>query len=94
MYHIHIIFACMNRICTDESEGVPELENDFKQKIEYIVSVLHEAGYDPYEQLYAYLHTGNDTYITRKGDTRSLVSELDREQIWAYIAPHIKQKGR
>ena len=52
------------------------------------------AGYDPYEQLYAYLHTGNDTYITRKGDARSLVGELDREQIWAYIAPHIKQKGR
>ena len=70
------------------------MENEFHQKIEYIVSVLHEAGYDPYEQLYAYLHTGNDTYITRKGDARSLVGEVDREQILDYIAPHIKQKGR
>ena len=71
-------------ICTDEEEDVPELENDFKQKIEHIVFALREAGYDPYEQLYAYLHTGNDTYITRKGDARSLVSELDQEQILDY----------
>ena len=39
---------------------MPKLENDFKQKIEYIVSVLHEAGYDPYEQLYAYLYENYD----------------------------------
>ena len=70
------------------------MENDFTQQIEYIISVLREAGYDPYEQLYAYLHTGNDAYITRKGDARSLVGEVDREQILDYIAPHIKQKGR
>lgn len=73
---------------------MPNLENDFKQKIEHIVSALREAGYDPYEQLYAYLHTGNDAYITRKGDARSLVGEVDREQILDYIAPYIKQKGR
>ena len=70
---------------------MPELENDFKQKIEHIVSALREAGYDPYEQLYAYLHTGNDTYITRKGNARTLVTELDREQIWNYIEPPIRQ---
>jgi len=70
------------------------LENEFHQKIEYIISALRDAGYEPYEQLNAYLHTGNDTYITRKGDARSLVGELDREQILDYIAPHIKQKSR
>ena len=77
-----------------KTKDVPNLENDFKQNIEYIVAILHEAGYNPYEQLYAYLHTGNDTYITRKGNARTLVTELDREQIWNYIEPHIKQKGR
>ena len=70
------------------------MENEFHQKIEYIISALRDAGYEPYEQLNAYLHTGNDTYITRKGDARSLVGELDREQILDYIAPHIKQKSR
>ena len=70
------------------------MENDFSQKIEYIISVIRNAGYEPYDQLYAYLHTGSDTYITRKGNARTLVAELDREQIWKYIEPHIKQKGR
>lgn len=70
------------------------MENDFQPKIEYIISVLRDAGYEPYGQLYAYLHTGNDTYITRKSNARALVSELDKEQVWNYIAPHIKQKGR
>ena len=70
------------------------MENDFTQKIEYIISVLRDAGYEPYDQLYAYLYTGSDTYITRKGNARTLVAELDRKQIWNYIEPHIKQKGR
>ena len=68
--------------------------NDFEQKIEYIISVIRDAGYEPYDQLYAYLQSGCDTYITRKGNARALVAELDRERIWNYIEPHIKQKGR
>ena len=70
------------------------MTNDFQQKIEYIISALRDAGYEPYDQLYAYLHTGIDTYITRKSNARALVAELDKEQLWAYIEPHIKQKGR
>ena len=66
----------------------------FQETIDYIISVLKEAGYNPYEQLYAFVSTGNDSYITRKGNARTLVAELDREQIWNYIEPHIKQKGR
>ena len=62
--------------------------------IEHIVSVLKDAGYNPYEQLFAYASTGNDSYITRKGNARALVAELDRDRIWNYIEPHIKQKGR
>jgi uncharacterized protein (UPF0297 family) len=58
------------------------------------VSVLKDAGYEPYDQLYAYASTGNESYITRKGDARKLIVQLDREQIWNYIEPHIKQKGR
>ena len=67
------------------------MENDFKQKIEHIVSALREAGYDPYDQLYAYASTSNESYITRKGDARKLIAQLDREQIWNYIEPPIRQ---
>lgn len=70
------------------------MKGNFEEILSYIVSVLKEAGYDPYEQLYGYLNTGNESYITRKGNARILVATLDREQIWKFIAPHIKQKGR
>ena len=70
------------------------MKDKFEETIQYVVSVLKDAGYEPYEQLYGYLNTGNESYITRKGNARTLVTELDREQIWNYIEPHIKQKGR
>lgn len=70
------------------------MASEFKQKIEYIVSVLRNAGYEPYDQLYAYLTTGSNTYITRKGNARALVAELDKKQLWAYIEPLIEQKSK
>ena len=70
------------------------MKDKFKETIDYVVSVLKDAGYEPYDQLYAYASTGNESYITRKGDARKLIAQLNREQIWNYIEPHIKQKGR
>ena len=70
------------------------MKDKFKETMGYVVSVLEDAGYEPYDQLYAYASTGNESYITRKGDARKLITQLDREQIWNYIAPHVKQKGR
>jgi uncharacterized protein (UPF0297 family) len=70
------------------------VKDKFKETMGYVVSVLKDAGYEPYDQLYAYASTGNESYITRKGDARKLIAQLDREQIWNYIAPHVKQKGR
>ncbi len=70
------------------------MKDKFEETIDYVVTVLKDAGYNPYEQLYGYLNTGNESYITRKGNARTLVAALNREQIWNYITPHIKQKGR
>ena len=70
------------------------MKDNFKETMDYVVSVLMDAGYEPYDQLYAYASTGNESYITRKGDARKLIAQLDREQIWNYIAPHVKQKGK
>ena len=70
------------------------MNDKFKETMGYVVSVLEDAGYEPYDQLYAYASTGNESYITRKGDARKLIAQLDREQIWNYIEPHIKQKGK
>ena len=61
------------------------MKDKFEETIEYIVAVLKEAGYDPYEQLYAYASTGNEAYITRKGDARSLIVTLDRQQLIDFL---------
>lgn len=64
------------------------MKDKFEETIEYIVAVLKEAGYDPYEQLYAYASTGNEAYITRKGDARKLASKIDRNRMTEYISVH------
>ena len=61
------------------------MKDKFEETIEYIVAVLKEAGYDPYEQLYAYASTGNAAYITRRGDARSLIVTLDRQQLIDFL---------
>ena len=64
------------------------MKDKFEETIEYIVAVLKEAGYDSYKQLYAYASTGNEAYITRKGNAREIATKLDRNQIAEYISAH------
>ena len=35
---------------------------------------------EPYEQIYGYVQTGNDTYITRHGNARDKIKLLDIEK--------------
>lgn len=58
---------------------------EFENIIEHIVASIRSAGYEPYDQLYGYLKTGDETYITRTGDARRLVKELDRERLQQYV---------
>lgn len=58
---------------------------EFENIIEHIVASIRSAGYEPYDQLYGYLKTGDETYITRTGDARRLVKELDRERLQKYV---------
>lgn len=61
------------------------MKDKFEETIEYIVAVLKEAGYDPYEQLYAYASTGNAAYITRKGNAREMAVKVDRQQLIDFL---------
>lgn len=56
-------------------------KQEFRVRMDRIVKALKDAGYDPYTQLYGYLETGDDTYITRRGNARNEIGELDRELI-------------
>ena len=65
------------------------MREKFQKDIECIISALRDAGYDPYEQLYAYAITGNETFITRKGDARNMATNLNREDLIKYVLPYV-----
>lgn len=65
-------------------EAVPLDKKEFQVRMDRIVKALKDAGYDPYTQLYGYLQTGNNTYITRKGNARDEIGELDRKLVWEF----------
>ena len=55
------------------------------QKIEKIICLLKEAGYEPYDQLSGYVKTGSEVYITRHGDARELIKGIDIQHIDNYL---------
>lgn len=61
---------------------------EFENRILDVISFMEKAGYDPLVQFTGYLQTGNDTFITRTGDARSIVRSLDKEQIAACVETH------
>jgi len=60
-------------------------DNKFIATMESIVSSIEEKGMDPYEQLYGYLTTGKEEYITRTGNARELIKALDWSQVYGYV---------
>lgn len=60
--------------------------DNFREKIEEVMKLLSEAGYDPYAQLEGFIATGNPSYITKHGDARSKIMELDRVRLLYYLA--------
>lgn len=60
-------------------------DNKFIATMESIVSSIEGTGMDPYEQLYGYLTTGKEEYITRSGNSRTLIKTLEWEWVWNYV---------
>ena len=58
---------------------------EFENIMEHIVASIRSAGYEPYDQLYGYLKTGDETYITRTGDARNLIKTIERSQLQGYV---------
>ena len=57
----------------------------FERVMEHIIAYIERAGYNPYEQIRAYLLTGDAKYITREGKAREFIQHLDKEDIKRYI---------
>lgn len=57
----------------------------YDPRIDIIVRALRNAGHNPYDQLRGYLATGNTAYITRTDNARSLITEVDKEELDQYL---------
>ena len=57
-------------------------------KLRSVIDSIASAGYNPYEQIYGYYTTGNDIFITRTGNARTLIKESDRKDLAEYIQKH------
>lgn len=47
----------------------------------YVYNALQEKGYDPITQLVGYMISGDPTYITSYNGARSLICQLERDEI-------------
>ena len=59
-------------------------KNDILMK--RIITAIQDAGYVPYDQLTAFLKTGDDRYITRRDNDRNLIREVDQKELRKYLA--------
>ena len=61
------------------------LDENVLSVLNSIVDSIREAGLDPYNQLYGYVTTSNNLYITRHGDARRLIQTLDILDVARFI---------
>ena len=57
----------------------------FNEAIQIVIDALKKAGYDPYEQLYGIVSTGTLSIITRQDNARSIVAELDMNDLRDFL---------
>ena len=57
----------------------------FEVRMKEIIQSISDAGFDPFSQLYGYLTTGKEEYITRTGNARELIKTLNWQHVWDYV---------
>jgi len=61
------------------------LEKNENALMERIETAIRDAGYVPYDQLTAFLKTGDDRYITRRDNARVLIQQVDQKELRTYL---------
>jgi len=56
------------------------------EKLNEIIKLMEERGYDPIAQLTGYIEIGSDDYITRHGGAREKIKDIDRTVIKDYLS--------
>lgn len=60
------------------------MENNQKV-LEYIVKCIEETGSNPYDQIMGYITSGDERYITRNGDARRLIKNVELPTLEQYL---------
>lgn len=61
------------------------MEKNENALMERIETAIRDAGYVPYDQLTAFLKTGDDRYITRRDNARVLIQQVDQKELRTYL---------
>lgn len=58
-----------------------EKKSNSKQILRQVYEALVEKGYNPVSQIVGYILSGDPTYITSYKDARSLIRQLERDEL-------------
>ena len=61
------------------------MKTKFEVTMEEIVRAIAEAGYDPYDQIYGYVTKGKEEFITRNGNAREKIKQLNWLEVKEYV---------
>ena len=61
------------------------MDTEFSTLIDEIIQSIREAGYEPYDQLYGYITTGKGEFITRNGNAREKIKQLNWLAVKEYM---------
>jgi len=68
------------------------LSAQVKKDMTSIIMSLRAAGYDPLTQIQGYVQTGDLAYITRHGDARNLIANIDMNAIKKFLEFYVNDK--
>lgn len=66
------------------------MKTEFEKELEEIVQAIQDAGYDPYAQLYGYVSRGKEEYITRNGNARERIKQVN----WLKLKEFVEKMGQ
>ncbi|EGY76620.1 IreB family regulatory phosphoprotein [Peptoniphilus indolicus] len=53
----------------------------FKNILKTVYVALEEKGYNPIDQIIGYILSGDPTYITSHNNARSIIQEIERDEL-------------
>lgn len=65
--------------------GEEMTEQTIKEILQKVFEALEEKGYNPINQIAGYLLSGDPAYITSYNNARSLIHQIDRDEIIRHL---------